>query len=72
MAEIIKLEAGAVADRQDDNNMLEATENMLTDIRSVTSDKQVRSVPIGLQGRTRGVCQKDHGVYEGYLSHCHQ
>ncbi len=46
MAEIIKLEAGAVADRQDDNNMLEATENMLTDIRSVTSDKQVRSVPI--------------------------
>ena len=46
MAEIIKLEAGAVADRQDDNNMLEATENMLTDIRSIASDKQVRSVPI--------------------------
>ena len=46
MAEIIKQEAGAVAARQDDKNILEATENMLTDIRSITSDKQIRSVPI--------------------------
>ena len=46
MAEIIKLETGAVADRQDGNNLLEATENMLTDIRFIASDKQVRSVPI--------------------------
>ena len=46
MAEIIKLETGAVAARQDDKNILEATENMLTDIRSIASDKQIRSVPI--------------------------
>lgn len=46
MAEIIKLETGVVAARQDDKNILEATENMLTDIRSIASDKQVRSVPI--------------------------
>ena len=46
MAEIIKQEAGAVAYRQESNNLLEATENMLTDIRSIASDKQVRSVPI--------------------------
>ena len=46
MAEIIKLETGAVVARQDDKNILEATDNMLTDIRSITSDKQIRSVPI--------------------------
>ena len=46
MAEIIKQEAGAVAYRQESNNLLEATENMLTDIRSIALDKQVRSVPI--------------------------
>ena len=46
MAEIIKLETGAIADKQDGNDLLEVTENMLTDIRSIASDKQVRSVPI--------------------------
>ena len=46
MAEIIKQEAGAVAYRQESNNLLKATENMLTDIRSIASDKKVRSVPI--------------------------
>ena len=46
MAEIIKQEAGILAADQGNKNLLEATENMLTDIRSIASDKQVRSVPI--------------------------
>ena len=46
MAEIIKQEKGTVAADWGNKNLLETTENMLTDIRSITSDKPVRSVPI--------------------------
>ena len=46
MAELIKQEKGTVAADQGKKNLLETTENMLTDIRSVASDKTVRSIPI--------------------------
>ncbi len=46
MAELIKQEKGSVAADQGNKNLLETMENMLTDIRSVASDKQVRSIPI--------------------------
>ena len=46
MAKIIKLENSAIVHREDEEKLLESTESMLADIRSVSADKQVRSIPI--------------------------
>ena len=46
MLELIKNENGTLAVENGDKNLLEITEVMLTDIRSIAVDKPVKSVPI--------------------------